>query len=480
MSSTPATVAAWPRTGQTAGTGQTGPSARNPVTAVPTYTPVPPHDVLEVLGRHVLTDGFDLVLDLERSRGSWLVDARDGRRYLDLYSFFASAPLGINPPELVGDPDFLAELTTAAVNKPANPDIATAAYAGFVEIFARVLGDPQLPHLFFVEGGALAVENALKCAFDWKSRHNEQAGRSGALGTRVLHLRHAFHGRSGYTLSVTNTDPVKTDRFPIFDWPRIDTPSVMFPLDARGLADLADAEARALAQAQAAFARHPHDIACFLAEPIQSEGGDNHLRAQFLAVMERLCHDHDALFVLDEVQTGVGITGSAWAYQQLGLHPDVVAFGKKVQVGGVMAGRRVDEVAGNVFRVAGRINSTWGGGLVDMVRSRRMLEVMESAGLFARAGELGRALLTGLWELARRYPSLVSNPRGRGLLCAIDLPSSAIRDEVVRRLRTEEHTLVLPSGSRALRFRPALTVSAAELSLGVDALGRVLSRIPTR
>nr|WP_322753429.1 L-lysine 6-transaminase [Frankia sp. Cas3] len=439
---------------------------------------VAPDRVLEVLGRHVRTDGFDIVLDTAHSRGSWLVDARDGQRYLDLYSFFASAPLGVNPPELTGDPDFLAELTAAAVNKPANPDIATAAYAGFVETFVRVLGDPELPHLFFVEGGALAVENALKCAFDWKSRRNAQAGRSPSLGTRVLHLRHAFHGRSGYTLSVTNTDPVKTDRFPTFDWPRIDTPAVTYPLDDTRLGDLAVAEAGALAQAEAAFARHPHDIACFLAEPIQSEGGDNHLRAEFLTAMERLCHVHDALFVLDEVQTGVGSTGSAWAYQQLGLHPDVVAFGKKVQVGGVMAGRRVDEVPDNVFCVAGRISSTWGGGLVDMVRSRRMLEIMEADGLFTRAGELGADLLAGLWELARRHPSLVTNPRGRGLLCAIDLPAPGIRDEVVRRLRTEEHVLVLPAGPRALRFRPALTVSATELSLGVDALERVLTSVP--
>nr|WP_239310023.1 MULTISPECIES: L-lysine 6-transaminase [unclassified Frankia] len=442
------------------------------------HSTVAPGRVLEVLGRHVLMDGFGIVFDLERSRGSWLVDARDGQRYLDLYSFFASAPLGINPPQLTGDPVFLAELTAAAVNKPANPDIATAAYAGFVETFARVLGDPELPHLFFVEGGALAVENALKCAFDWKSRRNAQAGRSPSLGTRVLHLRHAFHGRSGYTLSVTNTDSVKTDRFPVFDWPRIDTPVVTYPLEGTRLADLAAAEAGALAQAEAAFARHPHDIACFLAEPIQGEGGDNHLRAEFLAAMERLCHVHEALFVLDEVQTGVGATGAAWAHQQLGLRPDVVAFGKKVQLGGVMAGRRVDEVPDNVFRVTGRINSTWGGGLVDMVRSRRMLEIMEADGLFARAGTLGRDLLAGLWELARGYPSLVTNPRGRGLLCAIDLPSPEIRNEVVRRLRTEEHVLVLPAGPRALRFRPALTVSATELSRGVAALERVLARTP--
>src|SRR6516225_7275667 len=189
---------------------------------------VAPDQVHDMLGRHVLADGFRLVYDTRASRGSWVVDARSGEKYLDLYTFFASAPLGSNPRGLADDPDFMAVLAEVAANKPANPDMYTTHYAQFVETFARVLGDPALPHLFFVEGGALAVENALKTAFDWKSRANEAAGRPGGLGTRVLHLTRAFHGRSGYTLSLTNTEPGKTARFPKFDWPRIDVPAVRF------------------------------------------------------------------------------------------------------------------------------------------------------------------------------------------------------------------------------------------------------------
>ncbi|NUR88358.1 MAG: aminotransferase class III-fold pyridoxal phosphate-dependent enzyme, partial [Nonomuraea sp.] len=206
-------------------------------------------DVHTRLARHLLVDGYRLVLDLELSHGSWLVDSRNGRRYLDFYTFFASAPLGVNPPF---DPDFAELLGQVARNKPANPDIYTEHLADFVDTFARVLGDPELPHLFFVEGGALAVENALKTAFDWKSRRNEEAGRSRDLGTKVMHLTRAFHGRSGYTLSLTNTEPGKTDRFPKFDWPRIDVPAIH-------LGDVEAAEERALAQARAAFERHPHD-----------------------------------------------------------------------------------------------------------------------------------------------------------------------------------------------------------------------------
>jgi L-lysine 6-transaminase len=391
-----------------------------------------------------------------------------------MYTFFASAPLGCNHPGIVDDPDFLATLTEVAANKPANSDIYSTHYAEFVETFVRVLGDPRLPHLFFVEGGALAVENALKVAFDWKSRHNEAKGRSAELGTRIMHLTRAFHGRSGYTLSLTNTEPAKTARFPKFDWPRIDVPAIHFPLDE---AEVRAAEEHALRQAERAFARYPHDVAAFIAEPIQGEGGDNHMRGEFLQAMQELVHANDALFLLDEVQTGGGTTGTPWAYQQLGLEPDIVAFSKKIQLGGIMAGGRVDEVPDNVFAVSSRINSTWGGGLTDMVRSRRILEIVERDGLIAAAGPKGDRIVAALQRLAAHRPGLVTNVRGRGLMVAVDLPDRATRDRVLAALREDEHVLTLGSGDRSVRFRPALSVTDEEIDLAVAALGRVLERI---
>jgi L-lysine 6-transaminase len=437
---------------------------------------VAPGQVHEVLRRHLLADGFPLVVDLERSQGSWLVDAMTGYRYLDLYTFFASSPLGINPPEIVEDPEFLAELTRAAANKPANSDAYTVPYAEFVETFARVLGDPALPHLFFIEGGALAVENALKVAFDWKSRLNESRGLSPDLGTNVLHLTRAFHGRTGYTMSLTNTDPVKTARYPKFAWPRIDVPAVRFPV-ADHLAEIEKAERHAYDQARHAFQLYPDDIACFIAEPIQGEGGDNHLRPEFLQAIQQLCRDNDALFILDEVQTGVGLTGTTWAYQQLGLEPDIVAFAKKVQLGGIMAGRRVDDVPDNVLQVSGRINSTWGGGLADMVRSRRLLEVIERDDLVRNAAERGTHLLAGLEDLQRRHPALLSNVRGRGLMCAVDLPDADLRAELVRRLYEDEKVLALACGTSSVRFRPALNVTDDILDQALAAFDRALSAL---
>ncbi|MCT7660853.1 L-lysine 6-transaminase [Mycobacterium deserti] len=437
------------------------------MTAVLTPVGIGPADVRDVLTRSILADGLDMVLDLEQSAGSYLVDARTGERYLDMFTFFASSALGMNHPALADD-EFRAELARAAVNKPSNSDVYSVPMARFVDTFARVLGDPALPHLFFVDGGALAVENALKVAFDWKSRHNEAHGRSAELGTKVLHLRGAFHGRSGYTLSLTNTDPNKVARFPKFDWPRIDAPYVR-----PDVIDMDALEAESLAQARAAFEAHPHDIACFIAEPILGEGGDRHIRPSFFAAMRTLCDEFDALLIFDEVQTGCGMTGTAWAYQQLGVEPDVVAFGKKTQVCGLMAGRRVDEVSDNVFTVGSRINSTWGGNLADMVRSRRILEVIEADGLIVRAAQAGRYLLDRLAELAEEFPGVVLDVRGRGLMCAFSLPTAEQRDHLIERL-WERRVIMLASGPDSVRFRPALTVSRDEIDTAINAVREAL------
>ncbi len=451
-------------------------SAAKPAVRAAAHGPsdVPAAEVMAHLQRHLLVDGYDFVLDLDASAGSTLVDARTGTAYLDLFTFFASNALGMNHPALT-TPEVQARLGRAGTHKPSNSDVYTVELATFVDTFARVLGDPALPYLFLVEGGGLAVENALKTAFDFKSRHNERAGRDPSLGSRALHLAGAFHGRTGYTMSLTNTDPNKVSRFPKFDWPRIDTPALAFPLEPNADTNRA-AEDQALRQARDAFATHAHDIACVIAEPIQGEGGDRHLSARFLAELQALAHGNDALFVLDEVQTGVGMTGTAWAYQQLELQPDVVAFGKKTHVCGIMAGGRLDDIDDHVFATSSRINSTFGGGLVDMVRATVMLQVIERDRLMDRATSLGRRLLAGLIDLQARYGA-VTGARGRGLMCAIDLPDPALRDAVTSRMFTEEHVFLLGSGTRTVRFRPTLTVTEDELDAGLAALDRTLKLV---
>ena len=433
--------------------------------------------VHDALRQSLLVDGYDFVLDLERSQGSQLVDARDGTVYLDMFSFYASNAIGMNHPTLVGDPEFRERLGIVALHKPTSSGVYTTDYADFIEVFRRVVGDPQLPHLFFIEGGAAAVENALKVAFDWKSRHNEAMGTSPNLGSQVMHLTKAFHGRSGYTMSLTNSGPLKVARFPQFPWPRIPVPAVTFPCEGDNVAAVEVAETMTLNLARELFEKNLNDIAAFIAEPIQSEGGDNHMRPEFLQAMQAMCHEFDALFILDEVQTGCGLTGTPWAYQQMGLEPDVVAFGKKFQVCGLMAGGRVDEIADNVFEVSGRLNSTWGGNLTDMVRTRRTLEVIEADCLFERVPMLGEVLINQLVEVQAQHPDLVSNVRGRGLMCAFDLPNADVRDSVIDRMRRDEHVFILPCGTQSIRFRPVLTVEESHLLAACNALTRVLDKV---
>ena len=434
---------------------------------------VPSAEVHATLRRHILVDGYPLVIDLEKSRGSIVRDAVSGRELIDFYSFFASNPLGFNHPGML-DERTRERLASTAVVKVANSDKYTTYLAEFVDTLSRTAAPPELPKYFFVEGGALAVENALKTAFDWKVRKNLAAGR-GERGHKVLHLERAFHGRSGYTMSLTNTDPNKTEYFPKFDWPRIPSPMIRFPLTGANLAEVEERERAAIAAAEAAFERSPHGIAAIILEPIQGEGGDNHFRPSFFSELRRLADDHEALLVYDEVQTGLGGTGTWWAYQHHGVAPDIVCFAKKMQVGGILVSERIDDVDDNVFRKPGRINSTWGGGLVDMVRATRILEIIVDEHLLENAKARGAELLAGLEAMQAKRPA-VQNARGQGLMCAIDLPDTKTRDLAVKRCFADG-MLVLACGTRSLRFRPALNVTAENISDGVQRLEAALAAV---
>jgi L-lysine 6-transaminase len=435
-----------------------------------------PADVHASLGRHMLVDGYDIVLDLDRSKGRRFYDSRNDRWYLDMFSCFATLPLGLNHPGM-RDPAFLEKLTRAALINPTNSDIYTVEMAEFVETFGRLAMPEYLPHLFLIAGGTLGVENALKAAFDWKVRQNFRKGLKEEKGHQVVHFREAFHGRSGYTLSLTNTaDPRKYQYFPKFDWPRIDTPKLRFPVDAAEIERVSRSETQALNAIKAAFAERTDDIACILIEPIQAEGGDNHFRVEFLRALRDLAHENRALLVFDEVQTGIGITGRMWAHQHFDVRPDLLAFGKKAQICGMMGGGLVDEEPDNVFRTSSRINSTWGGNLVDMVRSQRYLEIIHAEKLVENAAAVGEHLKRGLERMQAERPELLGNARGRGLMCAIDFPDGATRDAVADHAY-ELGVIILPCGTRSLRFRPPLDITAAEVDEALAVVAKAADRV---
>ena len=442
---------------------------------VSTLGPISPADVHSVLARHTLADGYDLVLDFEKSHGTWLHDARSGREYLDFCMFFASNPIGYNHAKMK-DPEFLEVLHRVAQLKPALSDLYSVEYAAFVEVFGRLAMPAHMRYAFFIEGGALGVENALKAAFDWKVRRNRAKGIPGEKGQQVIHFRQAFHGRTGYTLSLTNTDPRKTDFFPKFAWPRIENPGLRFPVTPEGERDTAAAEQRALDQIEQALAHNPDDVAAILIEPIQAEGGDIHFRPAFLQALEQKAREHDVFFILDEVQTGVGITGKMWAHEHFDLRPDAVSFGKKMQVGGCMVGPRVNLEPENVFKVSSRINSTWGGGLTDMVRGARFLEILHEDQLLENTRLVGERLLRGLVKLELETGGKLQGARGLGLMIAFDLETPELRERALERALANG-LLLLPCGVRSIRFRPPLNLTPAEADTALDLVRKSMKEL---
>ncbi len=433
-------------------------------------TTVTAQNVHEILSKKMLVDGFDFVLDLNNSKGLIIVDEKTGDEYLDFFSFFASSPVGINHPKM-NTPEFRDELATAAINKPSNSDIYTVEMARFVETLSRVAVPDYFKHLFFVDGGALAVENGLKVAFDWKVRKNYIKGYKEELGHQVIHFREAFHGRSGYTMSLTNTDPVKIAHYPKFNWPRIINPKITFPLK-DNLTKIIKLENQAVEEIHLAIKNNPNDIAVIIIEPIQGEGGDNFFRKEFFIKLREIADENEILLMFDEVQTGVGMTGKMWAHEYF-VEPDIMAFGKKTHICGIMVSDRIDDISENAFKKSSRINSTWGGNLTDMVRSRKSLEIIEEENLVDNARMMGSYLLGNLKEIQDEFPEYVTQARGLGLMCSFNLPSADIRKKFLDELYRNK-MIMLGCGNNSVRFRPTLTITKEHIDDGMSRIKNTL------
>ena len=438
---------------------------------------ISPKDVHKVLGERILADGLDMVLDIEKSHGMWLYDVRHHRYLLDYFGFFATSALGMNHPKMF-EPEFLKKLQRAAINKITNSDIYTVEYAEFVDTLSKYATPSYFKYFFFISGGALAVENALKTAFDWRIRKNLAMGKGDTTQKmKVLHLKEAFHGRTGYTLPLTNTfDPNKYIYFPIFDWPRVTNPKITFPLEGENLEKVKEMEKRSLEEIQNAIDKYGTEIAAFIMEPIQGEGGDNHFRKEYIQKVQEICRKNDIMFIMDEVQTGVGVTGKWWAHEHFDVQPDIMAFGKKMKVCGIMVGTKVDEIEDNVFHVPSRINSTWGGNIVDMVKAQRIIEIIREDRLVDNAAKMGKVMLKSLHELEEKYPNKVSNVRGRGLFDAFDLPNTKMRDEFFKEAY-RNGLLTLKSGEKGIRFRPPLIITEDEINIAYEVMYRTLKSL---
>jgi L-lysine 6-transaminase len=179
--------------------------------------------------------------------------------------------------------------------------------------------------------------------------------------------------------------------------------------------------------------------------------------------------------MFDEVQTGFGLTGKFWAYEHY-VKPDIIAFGKKAQVCGIMVSDRIDDIEDNAIKVSSRINSTWGANLVDMVRSKYILDVIKNENLIENAKRVGEHLKYQLNLIQNEYLNLISNVRGMGLMCSFDLPSTDLRKKLRETCYTEK-LMILGCGERSIRFRPPLNITENEIDKGLTIIRKVLKLI---
>jgi len=437
------------------------------------FNTIEPAEVKPLLQKHILADGFKFTLDLAKSRGPYIHDSLNERDLLDLFSYFATGALGHNHPMLTEDEDFKKELMLAALANPSNSDFYTSQYANFLSTFEEIAMPPPFKYAFFISGGTLAVENAIKVAMDWKTKKCLKQNKKNS-DCKVIHFKEAFHGRSGYTLSLTNTKPRFTDHFTQFNWPRFNNPKLFFPVTDAVIKDVEQKEKEVTGSIEDLLKKEGDAICAILIEPIQSEGGDNHFRKEFFKELRRLADEYEVMLVFDEVQNGVGLTGKFWAYQHFDVVPDVLAFGKKMQVCGIISTGRVDEVEENCFHQSGRLNSTWGGNLADMVRSTKILRIIDKTNLVENAAVTGDYLLEKILDLQSKRN--ISNGRGRGLQCAFDLPATEQREQLLKNALAN-NLLLLGAGKVSIRFRPFLDVKKEEIDEAFFILNRTLEQM---
>jgi predicted acetylornithine/succinylornithine family transaminase len=359
-----------------------------------------------------------------RGEGSWLFD-EDGRRYLDFVGGIAVVGLGhLHPAPLAAAHAQLDRLWHVSNLYWSEPMTRLA------ELLSERFGGAGA-RAFFCNSGAEAVEAALKYA------------RKATGKTRLVALANSFHGRTLGALSVTG-QPAKRGAFE----PLVPGAAFARLNDSGSLAELVDDE-----------------TACILVEPIQGEGGIHPAQREFLSRARELADEHGALLVFDEVQTGVGRTGTFFAWQGVGVRPDAVTLAKGLANGLPVGALLVAEEAAGAFE-PGDHASTFGGNPVACAAACAVVETVDEA-LLAGVRDRGERLVREL----ERLPSTVE-VRGAGLLLGLEIDRVA-RDAIAACL--ERGLLVGSAGERVVRLAPALTVSDEELDAGLAILREVLS-----
>ena len=435
-------------------------------------------------GKHQDARTVHVYQDAKQSLGNYLVDV-DGNVMLDVYGHIAALPVGYN------HPDLLAALRSGRFDWAAGyrPALGVAPPAEWVDLTCGTMmriAPRGLTKLVTVTTGSEAVENAIKATFIRHARVRRKGAapsaeelaacmenrQTSANALQVISFEGGFHGRSLGALSLTRSKVIHKLDMPAFAWPMVSFPDVRFPLAEHAAANRAS-EARSLEELEAALKAGSGSVAAVIVEPIQGEGGDRHASPDFFREIQRLTRAHNAAFIVDEVQTGGGATGTFWAHEAWALAepPDIVTFSKKMQLGGYYS---TEEYAA---REPYRIFNTFLGDPFRGAQLEVIVEIIEKGGLLERVRGTGALLVRELGLLAERHPDLLSGARGAGTFAAIDVRDPETQHSLLNGLR-QRGLEVGGSGTRSIRFRPALVFGPRHVAEAIGILDDACKAIP--
>ncbi|KAF5545536.1 4-aminobutyrate aminotransferase [Fusarium mexicanum] len=408
------------------------------------------------LDAHLDTRTVNIMCDYEKSQGNYLVDV-DGNTFLDAYSQIASIPVGYNNPVLkkaVQSP----EMISTMINRPATGFFPRGDYAKLLEEGILKVAPRGAPYVWMAMSGTEANESAYKAAFIWYRRRKvwtEEELRTcmlnqspGSPDLAVLSFKSGFHGRMFASLATTRTKTLHKLDIPTFKWPQAPFPLLKYPLEDH-IEDNKKEEQRCLDEVKRLLDSWHCPVAAIVVEPIQSEGGDNHASPEFFKSLQKITKDRGMVFIVDEVQTGVGSTGKFWAHEHWDLPspPDIITFSKKFQAAGYYFSN--PELRPEV--------------------ALRIVEEIEARNLVQQAAEVGTYIREKLAELAAIKPKEFGNVRGSGTIIAWDLESTEARNNIISALR-RSGVIVGSSGARSIRLRPMLIFEKKHADILVNAL----------
>jgi len=374
---------------------------------------------------------FDIKVDFSKSHDSYLFDKNTNRELLDFFGMYASLPLGYNHPIFKSN-EFIEEYLRVSSFKINNCEFTSDETLEFDRTFKNYAGVGLFEHFHYSCTGALAVEAAIKTCIDYK-RHTSPL---------ILSFDNSFHGINSYGGFVTS-------RFPGADARLDGYPSVF----SRKIAcDLEKVEEE----------MQTGKITCVLVEPIQCSAGDIHHDNQFFNGLRTLCNVYDVPLVFDEIQIGFGGTGKLWYFQHLDLAPDIVVFGKKTQLSGIMAREKYGEIFNPKNSI--RLEVTWDGDVADMVRCKYVMKAYQEYNILDNVNKQASSLIKGLSSMESIF-----NLRNCGLIIGFDLSDTKKRDILVKQLY-KNGLICNKTGVKSIRLRPNLNLNDEETDRALEIL----------